>query len=364
MRLFQNAGLSPAYFRRLGALARDQRTFSGRLQTFLSDRYGASHLLKPVLEGTPTAFFTNGDDPVLQHFWASENGLRKDSSLEQILLTQIEASVAEVFYNLDPMRYASEFIRKLPGCVKATVAWRAAPSPQADFGSYDAVVCNFPSILTQYRERGWRAEYFSPGYDPDMDTYAENVNRPIDVLFVGGYSRHHLRRAKVLDAVASLRDRFNIVFCLDLSRLTRLAESAVFRMLPSGSTRRRPRDTSAVSQGPVFGRDLYAKVASSKIVLNGAVDMAGADRGNMRCFEATGCGALMVSDDGNYPPGFTDKMTMRIYRADHEAIAVIEDALRNVEQSRRIAVQGHQMVATRYSKARQWQDFNNLVSRL
>jgi hypothetical protein len=363
MRLFQNSGLTPAYQSRLNKLAMAESTFSGRLESFLKDRYGAPHLLKPVLEREQTAFFTNGDDYVLQHCWASEHGLPARASLEEIFLAQVEHHRADVFYNLDPMRYGTDFIKKLPQCVKTKIAWRAAPSPRADFSAYDAVVCNFPGIIRAYQARGWRAEYFSPAYDPAMDPYAANTDRPIDVLFVGGYSRHHLRRARVLNLVASLRDRFNVVFCLDRSRLTRLADSRVLHLLPFND-HSRPPATSAVTEPPVFGRDLYAKIASSKVVLNGAIDMAGTDRGNMRCFEAAGCGALMVSDRGTYPPGFVDGRTMILYEAEEEAVGAIEDALVNPERAQRIAAESHQMVRTQYSKMKQWDDFNDLVARL
>jgi len=363
VRLFQNAGLPPSYLSRLSELAKTQTTFSGRLATFLDDRFGACHLLKPVLEGDAAAFFTNADDQMLQRFWASEHRLRTAASAEEILLSQIEEHETEVFYNLDPMRYGSDFIRKLPGCVRTTIAWRAAPSPGADFGAYDAVVCNFPGILSEYQRRGWRGEYFSPAHDPAMDAYAANADRQIDVLFIGSYSRHHLKRAKVLDGVASLRNRFHVVFCLDRSRLTRLVESPFLGFLPASSGRRPP-DTVAVTEGPVFGRELYAKIASARIVLNSAVDMAGSDRGNMRCFEATGCGALMVSDSGNYPPGFADMETMMVFGTDDRATAVIEDALQNCERSSQIAVRAHRMVASQYNKDRQWNDFKNLVDRL
>ena len=363
MRLFQNAGLSTAYLPRLNTLAKAESTFSGRLRAFFSDRYGASHLLKPVLDGEMTAFFTNGDDRTLQQLWASERRLPSTASLEEILLAQIEEHAADVFYNLDPMRYGNDFIKKLPGSVRSTIAWRAAPSAGADFSAYDAVVCNFPSIIGQYQARGWRGEYFSPAHDPEMDAYAASKDRPIDVLFVGSYSRHHLRRARALDAVASLRHRFNVVFCLDRSTLTRLAESPLLRPLPLGR-QRRSADTVAVTEEPVFGRELYTKMAKAKIVLNSAVDMAGADRGNMRCFEATGCGALMVSDIGNYPPGFVDNQTMMLYQTEDQAAAVINNALQDEQFSRKVAVQGHEMIRNRYSKSQQWADFKDLVDRL
>ena len=54
-------------------------------------------------------------------------------------------------------------------------------------------------------------------------------------------------------------------------------------------------------------------------MLNGAIDMADRDRGNMRCFEAMGCGALLVSDDGNYPQGMSPGETMRAYTSAEHA---------------------------------------------
>lgn len=363
MRIFQNCGLYPAYLPRLARLTRDCTTFAASRDAFLADRFGACHFLEPVLQGHPEAFFTKGDDPQLQRLWAREQGLPEVTDISSILLAQIEHHRSEVFYNLDPMRYASDFVRKLPACVKKKVAWRAAPSPGADFGAYDAVVCNFPGILESYRQRGWRAEYLSPAHDPEMDDYAANTDRPIDVLFVGGYSRHHRQRAVVLEEVSSLRNRLNVVFCLDRSRLTRIAECPLGYLLPLAA-HRRPQDIHAVSHEPVFGRALYSMLSKAKIVLNGAVDMAGSDRGNMRCFEALGCGALMVSDQGNYPDGMGNGTTMLTYANAGEARSRIEGALNEPAVLNSIATRGQQLVKMHYGKARQWADFASLVGRL
>lgn len=161
MRLFQNSAVYAAYLPRLNKLAAGKQTFRQRLDVFLYDRFGASHFLEPVLSADQSAFFTNADDMVLQNMWAAEHGMPADSSPEVILLAQIEDHRAEVFYNLDPMRFPSAFVRRLPGCVKRSVAWRAAPSPGADFGAYDLIVCNFPTILKSYTDRGWAAAFFS-----------------------------------------------------------------------------------------------------------------------------------------------------------------------------------------------------------
>ncbi|WFU27799.1 glycosyltransferase [Bradyrhizobium sp. CB1717] len=362
MRLFQNSALYPSYLPRLNQLAANARSFAERRDVFLHDRFGASHFLQPVLDGSPEAFFTNGDDEVLQRRWAREQGMPGGPTLEAILLAQIEHHATEVFYNLDPVRYPSAFVAKLPGCVKTTLCWRAAPSGNADFTAYGAVLGNFPSILDLWRGKGCRAKLFFPAHDPVMDEYGHG-ERPIDVVFVGGYSRHHRVRARTLERVARLADDHNVVLCLDASRLTRLAESAIGRLLPLGR-HRRPDAIAAIANPPVFGRDLYELIGSSKIVLNGAIDMAGTDRGNMRCFEAMGCGALLVSDAGGYPDGMQEGVTIETYATPEQAVEVISRTLQDWPRSAEIAALGRGRVRDIYSKDVQWRAFSDLVGRL
>jgi hypothetical protein len=362
MRLFQNSGLSPTYLHRLNQLGAQATTFDARRRVFLNDRFGALHFLQPVLADKPDAFFTNGDDEVLQNYWASENGMPGGSSLEQILLAQIEHHQTEVFYNIDPVRYPSHFVGKLPGCVKKTICWRAAPSGNADLSAYDLLVCNFPSILDDWKARGCRVASFFPAVDPVMDEYVAE-ERSIDILFVGGYSRHHSVRAKTLEQTASLAGQRNVVYCLDVSRLTRLAESPLGRFLPLRK-HRRPDSIASVARLPVFGRQLYELIGRSKIVLNGAIDMAGRDRGNMRCFEAMGCGALLVSDAGNYPRGMVPSMTMEVYESPEDAARLVGENLDNWPRGAKMAIKGRRKASELYSKSLQWKGFVTLAEQI
>ena len=100
----------------------------------------------------------------------------------------------------------------------------------------------------------------------------------------------------------------------------------------------------------------------AKIVLNGAIDMAGADRGNMRCFEALGAGALLLSDEGNYPEGMRNGETIVTYRSPEHAIEQIKTFLAAEDDRLPIAQSGREMVMTRYSKEIQWQRFEALVA--
>jgi hypothetical protein len=360
MRIFQNSGIHSSYLRRLNELSAKDNSFAARRRQLLNDRFGALHFLKPVLDGDSETFFTNGDDGILQRAWAREHNMRQ-SSLADILLAQIEDHRTEVFYNTDPMRYDSSFIHRLPGCVKNTICWRAAPSGSVDLSAYGMVVCNFPSILEDWRRKGCKVAYFCPAVDPEMDGYG-NAERVIDILFVGGYSRHHSTRVKVLQSIAALSPDRNVVYCLDASRMTRLAESLPGLLFPQLRKLRRPQAIKEVARGPVFGRDLYQLIGSAKIVLNGAIDMAGNDRGNMRCFEAMGCGALLLSDDGVYPEGMKDGETMFTYKSPGDAVTLVHRLLSNDAEADVVAARGRKMVGERFSKIAQWQRFIEIVA--
>lgn len=356
MRLFQNSGITAAYASRLATLTRFCRSFAEYRDIFLQDRYGACHFLKPVLDRETSAFFTNGDDAVMQRHWAREQGLPDAVSLEDVLLAQIEHHRSEIFYNIDPVKFPSRFVRRLPGCVRKTVAWRAAPSGESDFSAYDLVVCNFQTLLAGHAANGCKTAFFAPAHDPVMDRYSTNDDRPIDVLFVGGYTRHHKRRAALLEAVARVGSDHVVAMHLERSRLTRLAESPLGRCLPLGR-HRRPATIRGVSKAPIFGLDLYSALSRAKIVLNGAIDMAGADRGNMRCFEAFGCRNLLVSDAGGYPDGMVDGETMLCYSSVEEAVSLVRRVLESPAERLAVSRRGHEMVIKVYSKEAQWSRF-------
>lgn len=361
MRIFQNSGVYRSYRPRLTKLTRGSRTFAEATTAFLDDRFGAAHFLQPILEGDENAFFANGDDEFSQRLWAKESGLPANAALGQILLAQIEHHRADVFYNMDPMRYGDDFLAKLPSSVRRTVCWRAAPSAGGRFLTHNIIVNNFPTLLDLYRAQGARAEYFAPAHDSVMDSYADRSDRPIDILFVGTYSQYHRQRAGMLEAIAALRRMFNVVMHLDRSRLTALAETPAGLIGPLRK-HRRAKDVRMVAEGPVFGRDLLNALSQAKIVVNGAIDMSLQDRGNMRVWETMGCRAALVSDAGRYPDHLRAGREFESYNSEQELLAKISKLLADDCRRADLSDSGFSAISTHYSKARQWEAFMRLVA--
>lgn len=363
MLLFQNSSLYPAYRPRLRQLTSSATSFRAYQDIILDDRYGAQHLLQPVLQRSPSAFYANGDDENAQRLWAVEQGMPSSSELDEILLAQIEHHRTEVFYNLDPITFPGSFAKRLPGSVKARIGWRAAPSGSTSFTGYDLMICNFEGILEGFQRAGLRTAYFAPAFDPEMAPYAANQDRPIDVAFVGTFSRHHSRRTEVLRAVAESAGRHRVAMHLEVARFTRWAEAPVLRHVVPRRYQR-PAAVRRIARSPVFGRDLYRLLSQSKIVVNGAIDMSGREKGNIRCFEAMGTGTLLLSDAGQYPAGMVNGTTMCAYADVASLPAALGSLLEDSARLKSIAGAGHQMLVNQYSKSRQWAGFEALASGL
>jgi spore maturation protein CgeB len=90
------------------------------------------------------------------------------------------------------------------------------------------------------------------------------------------------------------------------------------------------------------------------------VDMAGSDRGNMRCWEAMGCGALLLSDAGIYPEGMVASEHFLTYENASNALDQIREKS-GKKMYAEIALSGYEMIAARFSKEVQWVAFCQLA---
>ncbi|MCP3873885.1 MAG: glycosyltransferase [Desulfobacteraceae bacterium] len=320
--------------------------------------------MKPILDENKDAFLAYGNDKISQRLWASENGIAA-CNLEKILLSQIEEHRTEVFYQCDPERYPSNFVHRLPGCVRRTIVWRGSIVNIPNLSAYDCVVSNFEFINEKWRKNGWRSAWLAPSWDPVMAEYSSNDDYTNDLNFCGSFSRTagYDSRIELLNSLVKLQvSGIKSNFHLAVKKYGRLADGRPWRWIP-WPIFLSPVLSSFVKQ-PLFGRAMYAAFASSKIVINPATDMVGAERGNSRCWEALGCGACMVASQGMYPEGFEPGVNFETYSSAEDAQKRIIDLLADEERRKAMAKAGRNMVAKVWSKERQWNDFVALVATL
>ena len=362
MRFLQNLNVYPTYLAYISEMTQHIDSYEA-LYDFMLGHSTRGHILKPVLDRDEEARLFFFRDERSQRLWAREHGMPDNTSLEEIALAQIEEHRTEVFYNLHSTGVSKEFTSRLPACVRLNMAWHAS-SFIGDFAkAHDLIVSNFPRMNQEYERLGCRSEYFFPSHDPMADELIdENQPRRTGVLFIGGYSRHHRRRARLLRRLAEKHDALELRLHLDKSRYSWLAQSPLGWVGPLRRVRW-PKAVRRVAQGPIFGRDMLNATANARIVINMAIDMAEEERGNKRCFEALSCGALLLSDSGAYPAGFEHGKTMVCYNRVDEAIEKALFYLENEDLRMPIAQAGRDLVRTRYSKAVQWKIFQEICEK-
>lgn len=94
---------------------------------------------------------------------------------------------------------------------------------------------------------------------------------------------------------------------------------------------------------PVYGLEMYRILAQSKITLNCHIDGAGDYAGNMRLFEATGMGALLITDwKKNLPDLFEPDKEVITYKTPEECVEKVKYYLENDKEREMIARAGQE----------------------
>ncbi|MGN6384701.1 MAG: glycosyltransferase family protein [Verrucomicrobiota bacterium] len=359
MRVFQFLSCYPDYFQHVSKLYPNTvgMSFTQRLQFLLWHGFNGPHILKPAYDSDPDFFVTFANDDALQQAWAREHGLQTQD-LTEILLRQIEEHRPEVLYSLNPVRWGDDFLRRLPGCVKKTICWQASPPGRASFSKYDLRVCNFPNFLEAWEKQGLKSAFFAPSYYFPDDLRTDGP-REIDIAFAGNYSAWHQGRNQILENLARLGNQHRVTFALLHPARKPLINLPLIRRIP-GPFPYLPKSLRQVATAPVFGRELYELFSRAKIVLNASIEVAGAYRGNIRCYEAVSCGAYMLGQEGVYPDEFRG-VPFSVYNSDSEAAKLTEALLRDPKELVRKGAEAKEMLAQRCSKEKQWEQFLALV---
>ncbi len=242
--------------------------------------------------------------------------------LMEVAIAQVRALKPDVLYCQDLSFFPGHVLQELKSHVRLVVGQIACPLPPESFlKGYDLILTSFPHFVPRLQALGVASEYFRIGFDTRVLELLGTVQKDIGASFVGGISRHHGKAVPLLEYLAT--NTPIEIFGYGAKTLPR-----------SSPIRRR-------HHGEVWGLDMYRALARSKVTLNRHITVAENNANNMRLYEATGVGSLLITDrKDNLGEIFEVGKEVVAYSSQEEAAELIRYYLAHPDEAQAIARAG------------------------
>lgn len=289
--------------------------------------------------------------PPLQRAWAREHGLRPSllASLdragvdERIVLAQIEDFRPDVVYVQNLHALSARTLRRIRR-ERLLVGQIASELPPPErLGLYELIVTSFVHYAERLPRAGIAAAYLPLSFDPRVLDHVGTDGPRAGAVFVGSLGRNQHGAGNAL--------------------LEQVAAAAPLRVWGSSVA-----DWDAASplrrayQGPAWGLGMYRILAAAAIAFNRHIDVAEDYANNMRLFEATGTGALLITDEKrNLAQLFDPGREVVTYRDAADAAAKIRHYLEHPDEAATIARAGQARTLRDHTSAQRMADLAALL---
>jgi spore maturation protein CgeB len=269
----------------------------------------------------------------LQQAWARGHGLRISPRLERlrrrdwrhaVLLAQARAYDPDVIYVHNLGALPPPVLRALRKRTRLLAGQIASELPSAEtLRQFDVIVTSFPHYVERLRRLGIETEYLPIAFDPRVLEHVDPHGSRAGVVFVGSL---HRSRHQVNELLARAAERIPIDFygygVDDWPEIS--AVQASYR-------------------GEAWGLPMYRVLARARIVLNRHIDVAAHYANNMRLYEATGMGALLVTEaKRNLGELFDVGREVVAYENLDDLVATVSHYLEHEEERAAIALAGQE----------------------
>jgi spore maturation protein CgeB len=253
--------------------------------------------------------------------------VRDDSAwMAAILSAQIEEFRPDVVLTHSLTDLPTRFWTSMRGHYRLLVGQIASPlAEDIDLRPFDLMLSSLPNFVERFRAAGLRAEPFRLAFDPivleRLKESASAPQSPIDVSFVGSLSPHHPGRHAWLEL---------------LCREVPLQDwGPGIEQLAADSPIRK------AYRGTAWGLLMYRILGRSRISVNYHIELSGEYANNMRLYETTGVGTLLLTDwKQNLHELFEPDVEVVAYRSPEECVEKIRYLLGHEEERARIAKAG------------------------
>jgi spore maturation protein CgeB len=291
---------------------------------------GAAHYY--LMKHKQDSFIIISNCEPLQKQWALENDVSYSEVnwQKEIALAQVKWYKPDVFYLESVFEFYGAFVAEIKNHCKSVVAWISTPfSSSLPLNGIDLFLSSTPDFVDSFRKQGFKAEYMLPAFDARILKEIKGNNQK-DILFsfVGGWSEIHVNRKLALQQLVlhTPIELWGYGYKKSFSRRDfRYYKNLLF-----------PQNKEVMKRykEEVWGLKMYDVLQRSLITFNIHEALLKGNVGNMRMFEATGVGTLILNDFGhNLNTLFEIGKEIECYHTIPEAIEKCEYYLNNPEKA-------------------------------
>jgi spore maturation protein CgeB len=263
----------------------------------------------------------------------------------KILRAQIKQVKPDVLFIQEQSIVTDDFMKELKSYVRMIICQIASPlPPRKSFRHSDLVFSSFPHFVERFRRDGIQAELVGLGFDPRPRDLVAAEKRDIPLTFIGGISRAHSCRRRVLEKVAEhfLLKWYGYGY-------ESLSHRSPLRNAYCGS---------------VVGLAMYRVLARSQVTINCHIDEARDFANNMRLFEATGMKTCLVTDwKKNIHDFFESDQEVMTYASGNEILEKIQYLLDHENERLDIARRGQARTLRDHTYERRMPKLLNIIRR-
>jgi glycosyltransferase involved in cell wall biosynthesis len=288
----------------------------------------------------------------MQKAWAKEHGVAysEERWVYDILQAQIQHYAPDVWFSHDSQHLEPTFrktVRKNTPSIKMVIGNDGIALNDPDlFQGCDVIISVADFILKFYEEKGIRTKLLPAGFDPIILDRIQPASQRFEATFVGSlftFKGGHLERLKLLANIARQVPVDYFLSAIDIpwqkhlrEQIGRLRRGKFQQYMDAQLIRK-------INRGQLFGLDMWQVLADSKISLNHHIDVARNEAANMRLYEATGVGSLLLTDwKPNLPTIFEPDAEVVTFKNSEEAVEKIKYLLDHEDEREKIARAGQQ----------------------
>lgn len=348
---------------------RDEESFENAQRVAFNSGFGTTGALSHSFSELGwQAFPIILNSQVLQNLWLTNNGFRKStlpgwsygphiarmeagyplsrfvSHLHSSFLQQVKEIRPDVILIQDLNLISAPLAKELKKHCKLLVGEIASPLPPKRFlASYDLVFSALPPVVDRFKSLGIEAHFLPLGFDSRLIETHPEIDRDIDISFVGS-------AGKLWDTIGLLSAVVEHVPTLriygpiskDLLRESNLIENYF---------------------GEAWGHQMFEVFSRSKIALNRHGGIVQNFAGNMRMYEATGMGSVLLSEENDFVHKlFEPGVEIITYKNYEEAGSLAASLLQNPDLLKKIGKAGQTKTLSSHSYRQRAETMSQIMS--